>query len=99
MAESEFSFDDDGGGGIDHHDDEHDESEVERLCRESLQLLELDEVEGARDRAMEAVQLDDGHPFPVFVLGLIAEQEGDLTAARYLADQALESAATNADAL
>lgn len=75
------------------------EDEIEVLCREALLQLEHEDIDAARSTAMEAVSMDEEHPFPVFVLGLIAEYEGDLPAARYLGDRALHRAPTNSDAI
>jgi tetratricopeptide (TPR) repeat protein len=80
-------------------DDDEQSDEIERLCRDALTRLEDGDADAAREIASEAVAMDDQHPFPLFVLGLVAEQEGDLAAARYLSDQALRSASTNADAI
>ncbi len=81
-------------------DDEHDGTdEIEALCREALARFEDSDLESARERAMEAIQLDDEHPFPMFVLGLIAEFEGDIPAARTMSELALRTAATNPDAI
>lgn len=86
---------------FDFEDEERDptDEEVERLCREGLELLESNELDAARERAAEAVTLDADHPFPQFVLALIADQEGDDAAARYLADNALRGASTNVDTI
>jgi tetratricopeptide (TPR) repeat protein len=84
----------DGYGGTDSADDE-----IETLCQEALVLLEDADMRGARERAMEAVSLDDEHPFPIFVLGLIAEHEGDIPEARIMSELALRTAATNSDAI
>jgi tetratricopeptide (TPR) repeat protein len=48
---------------------------------------------------MAAVRLDDEHPFPIFVLGLVAEREDDLDTARDMAELALKTARTNPDAI
>lgn len=81
-------------------DDEHDGvDEIDELCREALTCFEESDLSGARERAMQAVQLDDEHPFPMFVLGLIAEHEGDIASARAMSELALRTAATNADAI
>lgn len=85
------AFDDDSGDA--------DETELERLCREALVQLEDGDPDAARELASEAVAYDPDHPFPLFVLAVIAEQEGDLAAARYLSDKALQSASTNPDAI
>ena len=81
-------------------DDEHDGTdEIDALCREALARFEDSDFESARERAMEAIQLDDEHPFPMFVLGLIAEHQGDIPSARAMSELALQSAATNPDAI
>ena len=84
-APDDFSFDDN--------------EDVERLCHEALALFERSDLSEARQLAMEAVALDDEHPFPMFILGLIAEFEGDIPSARDLSELALQSAATNADTI
>ena len=87
------------GDDEDQRDDDDETNEVDRLCREAILRLEIGDFEGAREIANEAVALDEDHPFPLFVLGLVAEQEGDIPTARYLSDQALRAASTNADAI
>jgi Flp pilus assembly protein TadD len=79
-------------------DDSEDETIV-AMCHEALERFEHGDSAGAKARAMEAVALDDEHPFPMFVLGLIAEAEGDLISARDLSELALRSAVTNAEAI
>jgi tetratricopeptide (TPR) repeat protein len=73
--------------------------EIELLCRNALINLDDGDLDEARSIAMQAVELDADHPFPVFVLGLIADQEGDIAVARYLSERALQNAGTNADAI
>lgn len=87
------------GFGSDDDDADPTEEEVERLCRQGLERLEESDSEGAREAAAEAVTLDPDHPFPQFVLALVADQEGDDVAARYLSDNALRGAPTNADTI
>jgi Flp pilus assembly protein TadD len=93
--------DDDDLFGFGSGDEESDptEEEVERLCREGLERLEEGDSEAAREAAAEAVTLDPDHPFPQFVLALVADQEGDDVAARYLSDNALRGAPTNGDTI
>lgn len=74
-------------------------TEIEQLCQDALDALEADDLPLAREVAMGAVRLDDEHPFPIFVLGLVAEREGDLDTARDMAELALRSAETNPDAI
>lgn len=95
LTRAASSSDDDADFGL----DDEQEREIERICHDALELLEDDECEAARERATDAVRIDDEHPFPLFVLGLIAEREDDLPGARRLADLALQSAATNADTI
>lgn len=92
--------DDDAGGPFPLDGDADDVSrEVVRLCHAALELLDAEESEAARDLATEALRLDDEHPFPPFVLGIVAERENDLDTARDLSELALSSARTNADAI
>jgi hypothetical protein len=91
----EMSLDDD-------DDDQTDDpvaAEIEERCQDALDALELDDLGLAREIAMAAVRLDDEHPFPMFVLGLIAEREGDLDTARDMAELSLRTAGTNPDAI
>ncbi|MCW2973932.1 MAG: hypothetical protein JWN72_2205 [Thermoleophilia bacterium] len=74
-------------------------NEIEQLCQEALDALDVGEVETAREIALGAVRMDDEHPFPMFVLGLIAEHLGDLDTARDMAELALRTAETNPDAI
>lgn len=89
------------GAFPDHEDDGFDEQpdEIEQLCRSALVNLDDGDLEAARTAAMQAVEIDADHPFPVFVLGLIADQEGDIDVARYLSERALQNAGTNADTI
>jgi cytochrome c-type biogenesis protein CcmH/NrfG len=91
----ELSIDDDSD------DDEEDPvaAEIEERCQDALDALEANDTSLAREIAMAAVRLDDEHPFPMFVLGLIAEQEGDLDTARDMAELSLRTAGTNPDAI
>lgn len=73
--------------------------EIEQLCQDALDALEADDLELAREIALGGVRLDDEHPFPMFVLGLVAERQGDLDTARDMAELALRSAETNPDAI
>ncbi len=94
---------------LSNEDDEHGEheddddpvaAEIEELCQNALDALDDDDdANHARELAMQAVRLDDEHPFPMFVLGLIAEREGDLDTARDMAELSLRTAGTNADAI
>ncbi|MCW2927718.1 MAG: sulfotransferase [Thermoleophilia bacterium] len=85
----------------DEDDDEIDEvsNEIEARCQDALDALEIDDLSLAREIALGAVRLDDEHPFPMFVLGLVAEQEGDLDTARDMAELSLRTAGTNPDAI
>ncbi|MCW2949989.1 MAG: Tetratricopeptide repeat, partial [Thermoleophilia bacterium] len=74
-------------------------NEIEQLCQEALDALDTEQVALAREIALGAVRMDDEHPFPMFVLGLVAEHEGDLDTARDMADLALRTAETNPDAI
>jgi tetratricopeptide (TPR) repeat protein len=74
-------------------------AEIEQLCQEALDALDNDEPDQAREIALGAVRMDDEHPFPMFVLGLVAEAEGDLDTARDMAELALRTAETNPDAI
>src|SRR5665647_1784485 len=96
---SDDSFDFGDASDADENSDDAANSAVDDLCHEALVLMEASEMGSARERAMEAVRLDDEHPFPLFVLGLIAEHEGDVVEARMMSDLALKTAATNADAI
>jgi cytochrome c-type biogenesis protein CcmH/NrfG len=93
----ELSIDEDS----DDEDDEEDPvaAEIEERCQDALDALEASDPSLAREIAMAAVRLDDEHPFPMFVLGLIAEQEGDLDTARDMAELSLRTAGTNPDAI
>ncbi|MCZ4496414.1 MAG: hypothetical protein JWM25_997 [Thermoleophilia bacterium] len=95
------SFDEDSDDDSDSALSAEDETaiEIEQLCQDALDALDADHVDLARDTAMVAVKLDDEHPFPTFVLGLVAEREGDLDTAKDMADLALGTAATNPDAI
>jgi len=73
--------------------------EIEQRCQDALDALESDDPVLAREIAMAAVKLDDEHPFPMFVLGLVAERQGDLNMARDMAELALGTAGTNPDAI
>jgi Flp pilus assembly protein TadD len=73
--------------------------EIEERCQDALDALDGDDPSLARDIAMAAVRLDDEHPFPMFVLGLIAEREGDMDTARDMAELSLRTAGTNPDAI
>jgi tetratricopeptide (TPR) repeat protein len=87
---------------LDDRDDEEDDpvaAEIEERCQEALDALDSDDPATAREIAMAAVRLDDEHPFPMFVLGLVAEREGDLDTARDMAELSLRTAGTNADAI
>ena len=89
------------GGDQDEDEDEDDPvtAAIEEQCQDALDALDADEVALARELAMDAVRLDDEHPFPMFVLGLIAERDGDLDTARDMAELSLRTATTNADAI
>jgi tetratricopeptide (TPR) repeat protein len=91
------------GSFADDEEDEEDDdpvaAEIEERCHDALDALDLDDMNHARELAMEAVRLDDEHPFPMFVLGLVAEREGDLDTARDMAELSLRTAGTNADAI
>lgn len=78
---------------------EDESDDIDRLCQEALAHFEEGDLHTAKARAMEGVAMDDEHPFPMFVLGMIAEFEGDIASARDLADLALRTAPTNADAI
>lgn len=73
--------------------------EIEERCQDAMDALDAGDVSLAREIAMAAVRLDDEHPFPMFVLGLIAEHDGDLDTARDMAELSLRTAATNPDAI
>ena len=81
--------------------DERDEAsvEIDSLCQDALDALEEGHCELAREIALGAVRIDDEHPFPMFVLGLVAERQDDLDTARDMAELALRSAGTNPDAI
>lgn len=84
------------------HDAEDDDpvaAEIEERCQDALDALDANDAPLARELAMQAVRLDDEHPFPMFVLGLIAEREGDLDTARDMAELSLRTAGTNPDAI
>lgn len=85
--------------GDDEDDDDPVAAEIEERCQDALDALEVDDVSLAREIAMGAVRLDDEHPFPMFVLGLVAEREGDLDTARDMAELSLRTAGTNPDAI
>lgn len=74
-------------------------AEIEERCQDALDALDADDAPLARELAMAAVRIDDEHPFPMFVLGLIAEREGDLDTARDMAELSLRTAGTNPDAI
>ncbi len=78
---------------------DEEESEIENDCRRALEAFEDGDIERAREIADEARAQDTEHPFPLFVLGVIAEYENDLIMARHLSDLALEHASTNPDAI
>lgn len=98
-------FEDYPSATADHADDFEDSAdesvsvEIEELCHDALDALDIDDLSLAREIAMGAVRLDDEHPFPMFVLGLIAEREDDLDTARDMAELSLRTAATNGDAI
>ena len=94
--------DDDSSLLDDDDDDDEDDpvaAEIEERCQDALDALEVDDTSLAREIALAAVRLDDEHPFPMFVLGLIAEREGDLDTARDMAELSLRTAGTNPDAI
>ncbi|MEO6866409.1 MAG: tetratricopeptide repeat protein [Gaiellales bacterium] len=94
--------DDDDDDDDDSYEDSEDDPfavEIEGRCQDALDAIELGDLKTAREMAMNAVRLDDEHPFPMFVLGLIAEQEGDLDTARDMAELSLRTAGTNPDAI
>ncbi|MCW2921179.1 MAG: repeat-containing protein [Thermoleophilia bacterium] len=92
--DDDFSLEDD-----DEDDDDPVAAEIEERCQDALDALEADDTSLAREIAMAAVRLDDEHPFPMFVLGLIAERVGDLDTARDMAELSLRTAGTNPDAI
>jgi tetratricopeptide (TPR) repeat protein len=94
-SQMEFSLDDDD----DDVEDDPVAAEIEERCQDALDALEIDDLALAREIAMTAVRLDDEHPFPMFVLGLVAEREGDLDTARDMAELSLRTAGTNPDAI
>ena len=99
-SQLELSLDEDEDSALE--DDERDDPvavEIEERCQDALDALEAQDTSLAREIAMAAVRLDDEHPFPMFVLGLIAESEGDLDTARDMAELSLRTAGTNPDAI
>lgn len=108
-VEAEADCDDDSanevedGAALDDEADEVDDdplaAEIEERCQDALDALDADDAALARELAMAAVRLDDEHPFPMFVLGLVAEREGDLDTARDMAELSLRTAGTNPDAI
>ncbi|MCW2925038.1 MAG: sulfotransferase [Thermoleophilia bacterium] len=80
-------------------DDDPVAAEIEDRCQDALDALEAGDLGLAREIAMAAVRMDDEHPFPMFVLGLVAEQDGDLDTARDMAELSLRTAGTNPDAI
>ncbi len=102
-SQLELSLDEDDDDDFALEDDDEDDdpvaAEIEERCQDALDALEGDDTSLAREIAMAAVRLDDEHPFPMFVLGLIAEREGDLDTARDMAELSLRTAGTNPDAI
>ncbi len=95
-------FDDDdssGGDGWEHEPVDSVEAEIEQLCRLAMDRLDEGDETSAHELILDAIAVDDDHPFPSFVLALLHERRGDIPAARYLADQALKGASTNPDVI
>lgn len=95
----ELAADDEDDSSGPAEDDDPLAAEIEERCQDALDALEADDPALARELAMAAVRLDDEHPFPMFVLGLVAEREGDLDTARDMAELSLRTAGTNPDAI